>query len=72
MTHLWTSPCPPRSLFLRMGQGSLACIFLASKTEEQITNVNLLAKATGVDDLQILAKELPLLQVRCTSTQRRR
>ncbi|CAM9886635.1 unnamed protein product [Ectocarpus fasciculatus] len=27
-----------------------------------MTNVNLLAKATGLDDLQILGKELPLLQ----------
>ena len=42
---------------------SLTCVFLASKTEEQITNVNLLAKATGRDELQILAKELTLLQV---------
>lgn len=38
-------------------------MFLASKTEEQITNVNLLAKATGRDELQILGKELTLLQV---------
>ncbi|CAN0603712.1 unnamed protein product, partial [Ectocarpus sp. 12 AP-2014] len=38
------------------------CVFLASKTEEQMTNVNLLAKATGLDDLQILGKELTLLQ----------
>lgn len=37
-------------------------MFLASKTEEQITNVNNLAKATGLDDLQILGKELTLLQ----------
>lgn len=28
-----------------------------------MTNVNLLAKATGLDDLQILGKELTLLQV---------
>ncbi|CAM9431375.1 unnamed protein product [Ectocarpus sp. 8 AP-2014] len=40
----------------------LTCVFLASKTEEQMTNVNLLAKATGLDDLQILGKELTLLQ----------
>eukprot|EP00752_Nemacystus_decipiens_P003022 g2802.t1 len=40
----------------------LTCVFLASKTEEQITNVNLLAKATGCDELQILGKELTLLQ----------
>ncbi|CAM9791867.1 unnamed protein product [Pylaiella littoralis] len=40
----------------------LTCVFLASKTEEQITNVSLLAKATGRDDLQILGKELILLQ----------
>lgn len=38
-------------------------MFLASKTEEQITNVNLLGKATGRDELQILGKELTLLQV---------
>lgn len=43
---------------------SLTCVFLASKTEEQITNVSLLAKATDRDDLQILGKELTLLQVR--------
>lgn len=42
---------------------SLTCVFLASKTEEQITNVSLLAKATGRDDLQILGKELTVLQV---------
>ena len=42
---------------------SLTSIFLASKTEEQITNVSLLAKATDRDDLQILGKELILLQV---------
>eukprot|EP00904_Undaria_pinnatifida_P004260 jgi/Undpi1/13835/HiC_scaffold_9.g03486.m1 len=40
----------------------LTSIFLASKTEEQITNVSLLAKATDRDDLQILGKELILLQ----------
>lgn len=28
-----------------------------------MTNVNLLVKATGLDDLQILGKELTLLQV---------
>lgn len=43
---------------------SLTSVFLASKTEEQITNVNNLAKATGLDDLQILGKELTLLQAR--------
>lgn len=53
-----TPPLPPAFL-LR----SLTCVFLASKTEEQITNVNLLAKATGRDDLHILGKELTLLQV---------
>lgn len=67
-THPSNLPCLPRCLLPRMCHGSLACIFLASKTEEQITNVNLLAKATGVDDLQILAKELPLLQARRNST----
>lgn len=55
--------------------GRLTCIFLASKTEEQITNVSLLAKATGLDELHILGKELPLLQVSnnvsCTGRRRR-
>lgn len=68
---------PPRMLFFLQPLGpparskmpgarfspSLTCVFLASKTEEQITNVNLLAKATGRDELQILGKELTLLQV---------
>ncbi|CAM9953666.1 unnamed protein product [Choristocarpus tenellus] len=40
----------------------LTCVFLASKTEEQMTNVSSLSKATGLDELAILAEELPLLQ----------
>ncbi|CAM9948036.1 unnamed protein product [Ascophyllum nodosum] len=40
----------------------LTSIFLASKTEEQIASVSLLAKATGRDELQILGKELGLLR----------
>lgn len=57
----------PGACFLR----SLTCVFLASKTEEQITNVNLLAKATGRDELQILGKELTLLQVSLRRVEKR-
>lgn len=49
---------------------SLTCVFLASKTEEQITNVSHLAKATDTDDLHILGKELTLLQVNLRRTSR--
>lgn len=71
-------PCPPRVLYTlsmldawRLFLRSLTCVFLASKTEEQITNVQLLAKATGRDELQILGKELTLLQVGETRMARR-